>query len=230
MPGERILIVDDELPIRMALKTAFLREGMVPQEASCGSQALEMIRSQTFDLVVLDIMMQDMDGYTILQNMRADGNTTPVLLLSGRQDEVDQVLGLGLGADDYLAKPFRLSVLTQKVKALIRRSSVYNQQRRNLITVGPFRFDLMKLECQKQGRPLNFTARELALFRFFMEHPGQVFTREQLYRQVWNEHVVDDNTIMVYIKRIREKIEEDSRNPVYLRTVRGIGYIFNDKE
>ena len=189
-----------------------------------------MIRSQTFDLVVLDIMMQDMDGYTILQNMRADGNTTPVLLLSGRQDEVDQVLGLGLGADDYLTKPFRLSVLTQKVKALIRRSSVYNQQRRNLITVGPFRFDLMKLECQKQGRPLNFTARELALFRFFMEHPGQVFTREQLYRQVWNEHVVDDNTIMVYIKRIREKIEEDSRNPVYLRTVRGIGYIFNDKE
>lgn len=182
MPGERILIVDDELPIRMALKTAFLREGMVPQEASCGSQALEMIRSQTFDLVVLDIMMQDMDGYTILQNMRAEGNTTPVLLLSGRQDEVDQVLGLGLGADDYLTKPFRLSVLTQKVKALIRRSSVYNQQRRNL------------------------------------------------NRQVWNEHVVDDNTIMVYIKRIREKIEEDSRNPVYLRTVRGIGYIFNDKE
>lgn len=230
MAGEHILIVDDELPIRLALKTAFLREGMVPQEAGGGAEALEQIRSQDFDLIVLDIMMQDMDGYTILQKMRADGNMTPVLLLSGRQDEVDQVLGLGLGADDYLTKPFRLSLLIQKVKALIRRSRVYNQQRQNLVTVGPFRFDLMKLECQKGGQTLNFTARELALFRFFMEHPGQVFTKEQLYRQVWGEHVVDDNTIMVYIKRIREKIEEDSRNPVYLRTVRGIGYIFYGKE
>ena len=230
MAGEHILIVDDELPIRLALKTAFLREGMVPQEAGGGAEALEQIHSQDFDLIVLDIMMQDMDGYTILQKIRADGNMTPVLLLSGRQDEVDQVLGLGLGADDYLTKPFRLSLLIQKVKALIRRSRVYNQQHQNLITVGPFRFDLMKLECQKGGQALNFTARELALFRFFMEHPGQVFTKEQLYRQVWGEHVVDDNTIMVYIKRIREKIEEDGRNPVYLRTVRGIGYIFYGKE
>lgn len=229
MAGERILIVDDELPVRLALKTAFSREGMVPQEADGGAQALNMIKSQNFDLIILDIMMQDMDGYTILQKLRADGNMTPVLMLSGRQEEVDQVLGLGLGADDYLTKPFHLSVLIQKVKALIRRSSVYNQQRQTMITVGPFRFDLMKLECCKQGRLLNFTARELALFRFFMEHPGQVFTREQLYRQVWSENVVDDNTIMVYIKRIREKIEDDSKNPVYLKTIRGIGYMFDGK-
>lgn len=229
MAGERILIVDDELPVRLALKTAFSREGMIPQEADCGAQALNRIREQQFDLIILDIMMQDMDGYTILQKLRADGNTTPVLMLSGRQEEVDQVLGLGLGADDYLTKPFHLSVLIQKVKALIRRSSVYNQQRQHVITIGPFHFDLMKLECCKQERPLNFTARELALFRFFMEHPGQVFTREQLYRQVWSEHVVDDNTIMVYIKRIREKIEDDSKNPIYLKTVRGIGYMFDGK-
>lgn len=229
MAGERILIVDDELPVRLALKTAFSREGMVPQEADGGAQALNMIKSQNFDLIILDIMMQDMDGYTILQKLRADGNMTPVLMLSGRQEEVDQVLGLGLGADDYLTKPFHLSVLIQKVKALIRRSSVYNQQRQTMITVGPFRFDLMKLECCKQERLLNFTARELALFRFFMEHPGQVFTREQLYRQVWSENVVDDNTIMVYIKRIREKIEDDSKNPVYLKTIRGIGYMFDGK-
>ena len=147
---------------------------------------------------------------------------TPVLMLSGRDQEMDQVLGLGLGADDYLTKP----VLIQKVKALIRRNSVYSHQRRNTVEVGPFSFDLMKLECRKDGRLLNFTARELALFRFFMEHPGQVFTKEQLYRQVWSEQVVDDNTIMVYIKRIREKIEENGSQPVYLKTVRGIGYIF----
>ncbi len=229
MAGERILIVDDELPIRMALKIAFSREGMAVQEAAGGSQALDIIHSQPFDLIILDIMMQDVDGYTILQNLRAEGNMTPVLMLSGRQEEVDQVLGLGLGADDYLTKPFHLSVLIQKVKALIRRSNVYNRQRQTMITVGPFRFDLMKLECYKYDQLLGFTARELALFRFFMEHPGQVFTKEQLYRQVWNEHVVDDNTIMVYIKRIREKIEDDSKNPVFLKTVRGIGYLFNEK-
>lgn len=226
MANEKILVVDDELAVRLALKTAFVREGMQVDEADCGTGALELIRKGTYDLVVLDIMMQDMDGYTILQKIRSSGVMTPVLMLSGKSEEMDQVLGLGLGADDYLTKPFHLSILIQKVKALIRRNSVYSHQHHNTVDVGPFSFDLMKLECSKNGKTLNFTARELALFRFFMEHPGQVFTKEQLYRQVWNEQVVDDNTIMVYIKRIREKIEENGSRPVYLKTVRGIGYIF----
>lgn len=227
MANEKVLIVDDEMPIRMALKTAFIREGMVVAEASCGKEALELVKKKSFDLIVLDIMMQDIDGYTILQKIRGDRNVTPVLMLSGRGEELDQVLGLGMGADDYLTKPFHVAVLVQKVKALIRRNSVYSSGRTDHVTVGDFRFDLMKLECYKQGRPINFTARELALFRFFMEHPGQVFTKAQLYQQVWDEHVVDDNTIMVYIKRIREKIEEDGRRPVYLKTVRGVGYRFD---
>lgn len=231
MANEKILVVDDELAIRMALKTAFGREGMQVQEASCGTEALAQLQKEEFDLVILDIMMQDIDGYAILQKMRGDGNMTPVLMLSGKQEEMDQVLGLGLGADDYLTKPFHLSVLIQKVKALIRRSSVYNNSRRqNEIVVEPFRFDLMKLECFRGREPLNLTARELALFRFFMEHPGQVYSKAQLYQQVWNENVVDDNTIMVYIKRLREKIEEDSTKPVYLKTVRGIGYLFEGND
>lgn len=229
MANEKILIVDDELPIRTALRAAFTREGMEVAEASCGSEALNLIRRQHFDVILLDIMMEDMDGYTILQNMRAENIVTPVLMLSGKQEEMDQVLGLGLGADDYLTKPFHLSVLILKVKALIRRNNVYSQHKSNGITVGPFRFDLMKLECYKNGELLPFTARELGLFRFFMEHPGQVFTKEQLYHQVWNEHVVDDNTIMVYIKRLREKVEKDSKNPQYIKTIRGIGYRFYEK-
>ena len=226
MANEKILVVDDELPIRMALKTAFVREGMQVAEAGCGRDALRLLHSQSFDLIVLDIMMQDIDGYTILQSLRSDGILMPVLMLSGRQEEMDQVLGLGLGADDYLTKPFHLSVLIQKVKALIRRSSIYNQSRQNVIAVGPFRFDTMRLECYKNDRLLNFTARELALFRFLLEHPGQVFTKEQLYQQVWNENLVDDNTIMVYMKRLREKIEDDPKNPRYITTIRGIGYLF----
>lgn len=230
MANEHILIVDDELAIRMALKTAFTREGMVTQEASCGTDALKLLSSFEFDLIVLDIMMQDIDGYAILQKLRADGIMTPVLMLSGRQEEMDQVLGLGLGADDYLTKPFHLTVLIQKAKALIRRNRVYsNQQKPNGLVVGPFRFDTMKLECYKHDQLLKLTARELVLFRFFLEHPGQTFTKEQLYHQVWNEYVVDDNTIMVYIKRLREKIEDDSKKPVYLKTIRGIGYLFDGK-
>lgn len=226
MANEKILVVDDELPIRIALKTAFMREGMTVYEAACGADALSLLRTRTFDLIVLDIMLQDIDGYTILQRLRAENNLTPVLMLSGRQEETDQVLGLGLGADDYLTKPFHLSVLTQKVKALIRRNSIYNQQTGTSLTAGPFRLDLLKQECYKDGQLLSLTARELALFRFFLEHPGQVFTKEQLYQQVWNENVVDDNTIMVYMKRLREKIGDNGKNPVYLKTIRGIGYIF----
>jgi len=229
MANEKILVIDDELPIRMELKTAFTREGMAVTEASCGAEALNLIHQQFFDVIILDIMMDDMDGYAILQQIRADNILTPVLMLSGKQEEMDQVLGLGLGADDYLTKPFHLSVLTLKVKALIRRNNVYSQKKPHMILAGPFRFDLMKLECYKDNALLPFTARELALFRFFMEHPGQVFTKEQLYHQVWNEHVVDDNTIMVYIKRLREKLEDDSKNPQYIKTIRGIGYRFYEK-
>ena len=229
MANERILIVDDELAIRMALKTAFTREGMTVEDASCGADALSLLKSREFDLIILDIMMQGMDGYSILQKLRADQIMTPVLMLSGRQEETDQVLGLGLGADDYLTKPFHLAVLIQKAKALIRRNSVYSHQRQNILTSGPFRFDTMKLECYKNDQLLKLTARELVLFRFFLEHPGQTFTKEQLYHQVWNEYIVDDNTIMVYIKRLREKIEDDSKKPVYLKTIRGIGYLFDGK-
>ncbi len=229
MANEKILVVDDELPIRLALRTAFGRENMQVSEAASGAEAFKLLGEEHFDLIVLDVMLTDMDGYTILQKLRAAENMTLVLMLSGRGDEADQVLGLGMGADDYLTKPFHLAVLIQKVKALIRRNSVYSQSRKHLIVEGSFRFDLMKLEAFKEEQKLQFTARELALFRFFMEHPGKVFTKEQLYHQVWDENVVDDNTIMVYIKRIREKIEEDVKNPAYLKTIRGVGYIFEGK-
>lgn len=173
MANEKILVVDDELPIRLALKTAFLREGMQVQEASCGKEALEALKGDHYDLVVLDVMMEDMDGYTILQKLRAAEDMTPVLMLSGKQEEMDQILGLGMGADDYLTKPFHLSVLIQKVKALIRRNSIYSQNHKNQIMEGVFRFDLMKLEAFKGEEKLQFTARELSLFRFFYGTSGK---------------------------------------------------------
>ena len=224
MPMEEILIVDDEMPIRMALKTAFRKEGISTAEAADGIKALEMLKKNRYQLVILDVMMPGKGGYEVLQEMRASGNNTPVLMLSGKDDEMNQVLGLGFGADSYLTKPFHTSVLIQTARALIRRSQVYSRDKSSELRVGPFRMDLLKMECYKDGELLLFTGRELRLFRFLLENPGQVFSKEQLYRQIWNDAVVDDNTITVYIKRIRAKIETDPRQPVYLKTVRGIGY------
>lgn len=224
MRAEEILVVDDERAIRLAIRTALQREGMVVTEASDGRDALQLLQNHQFQLVILDVMMEDVGGYQVLQTMRANGDHTPVMMLSGKSDDMDQVLGLGMGADAYLAKPFHPSILIQNAKALIRRSRVYNQSSATALQRGPFTVDLVRMECLKDGRPLEFTSRELSLFRFLMANAGQVFTKEQLYRQVWNEDVVDDNTIVVYIKRIRNKIEDDPKTPQYLRTVRGIGY------
>lgn len=224
MSMEEILIVDDEAPIRMALRTAFRRENIKTAEASDGVEALEMLRRDRYQLVILDVMMPRKGGYEVLQELRASGNNTPVLMLSGKDDEMNQVLGLGFGADSYLTKPFHTSVLIQTAKALIRRSQIYSRDTATELRVGPFRMDLLKMECYKDGELLSFTGRELKLFRFLLENPGQVFSKEQLYRQIWNDAVVDDNTIAVYVKRIRAKTETDPKNPVYLKTVRGIGY------
>jgi len=226
MAKETILVVDDEAPIRQAIQAGFMGEGIDVDEAADGGEALRMLEKKHYSLVILDVMMPDVSGYTVLQKMRAAGDHTPVMMLSGKSDEVDQVLGLGFGADSYLTKPFRISVLIQNAKALIRRTREYSVQVQE-IRRGPFVADTLRMECFKNGRVLNLTGRELTLFRFFMEHPRQVFTKEQLYQHVWNEAAVDDNTIMVYIKRIRDKIEDDPKNPVYLKTIRGIGYRFD---
>ena len=227
MSMEEILVVDDEAPIRMALKAAFRKEGIDIAEAADGVQALEMLKREKYQLIILDVMMPRKGGYEVLQELRASGNNTPVLMLSGKDDEMNQVLGLGFGADSYLTKPFHTSVLVQTAKALIRRSQIYSKNSSSELRVGPFRLDLRKLECYKDGQLLTFTGRELNLFRFLLENSGQVFSKEQLYRQIWNDAVVDDNTITVYVKRIRAKIETDPKNPEYLKTVRGIGYIMD---
>ena len=224
MAMDEILLVDDEAPIRLALKTAFRKEAMKTAEAADGEEAISMLQRDKYQLVILDIMMPKKGGYEVLQWMRSIGDNTPVLMLSGKDDEMNQVLGLGFGADGYLTKPFHISVLIQTARALIRRSQVYSHSISQELIAGPFRVDLRKMECFMSDEMLNFTGRELNLFRFLLENPGQVFSKEQLYRQVWNDAVVDDNTITVYIKRIRSKIEKDPKKPVYLKTVRGIGY------
>ena len=148
MNADKILLVDDERAIRLAVRTALSREGMQVTETSDGSEALELLKKQQFQLVILDVMMEQVGGYEVLQAMRAAGDHTPVMMLSGKSDEMDQVLGLGFGADSYLTKPFHTAVLIQTAKALIRRSKVYSQGTSDLgIRKGPFTVDTLKMEC-----------------------------------------------------------------------------------
>lgn len=232
MANENILLVDDEISVRMAIRTALRREGMRVTEASDGKDALKLLENQKFSLVILDIMMKQVSGFEVLQQIRADNDLTPILILSGKSDEKEQIRVLGSGADCFIAKPFHIELLIQNVKALIRRSHVYANANSIQVKYGHFSVDTLKMECLKNGERLDFTSRETMLFRFFMEHPGEVFTNEQLYRQVWDDSgsVINENTVAVYVKRIRNKIENDPKNPVYLKTVRGIGYKFDPCE
>lgn len=223
---ERILVVDDEPMIRKSVKTVFEREGMEVVTAAGGQEALDELGRQTFDLIILDVMMSPMDGFYVVNIIRRKNILTPVLFLSGNQEEESKILAISLGGDDYLTKPFSLAMLTTKAHALIRRSQVYNQAPSRELTFKNLRFDLQTYEVYKGGEKVALTSKETSLLRFFMENPNQVFTKDQLYERVWNQDVVDDNTIMVYIKRIRDKIEDDPKNPEYIKTVWGLGYRF----
>lgn len=223
---ERILVVDDEQMIRRSVKMVFEREGMEVVTAAGGQEALDELNRQEFDLIILDVMMSPMDGFYVVNIIRRKNILTPVLFLSGNQEEESKILAISLGGDDYLTKPFSLAMLTTKAHALIRRSRVYNQAPSQELTFKNLRFDLQTYEVYKDGEKVPLTSKETALLRFFIENPNQVFTKDQLYERVWNQDVVDDNTIMVYIKRIRDKIEDDPKNPEYIKTVWGLGYRF----
>lgn len=212
--------------IRRSVKMVFEREGMEVVTAAGGQEALDELNRQAFDLIILDVMMSPMDGFYVVNIIRRKNILTPVLFLSGNHEEESKILVISLGGDDYLTKPFSLAMLTTKAHALIRRSRVYNQAPSQELTFKNLRFDLQTYEVYKDGRKVPLTSKETALLRFFMENPNQVFTKDQLYERVWNQDVVDDNTIMVYIKRIRDKIEDDPKNPEYIKTVWGLGYRF----
>lgn len=222
-----ILLIDDEKAIQRSVRAILERENI--QVTCCGSasEADAALASAAYDLILLDLGLPDMDGFEFLSSLRTRKILTPVMILSGRGEEYHKVLGLGLGADDYLTKPFSAAILISKIKAIVRRSSVYNTAPASEIKSGEFLLSLNTMQAFKNGVLLPLTAREFALFRFFAEHPDQVFTKEQLYHQIWNDRFIDDNTIMVYIRRLRNKIEEQPAQPLHIKTVWGIGYQFD---
>lgn len=223
----RILIADDEADIRNLIKMSLEENGYTVLTAQNGKEALDILMSEDINLAILDVMMPVMDGFNLLRRIR-EHSTIPVIMLTARTEDMDKVLGLGLGADDYISKPFSVAELVARVGAHLRRSNEYLSSKEKsapIITYGSLSIDKEKCCAFKDGKPIELGAKEYKLLLFLMENPERVFTKRQLYHAVWDdEYYFDDNTIMVHISRIRSRIEDDPQNPRYLKTIRGIGY------
>lgn len=229
--ADRVLIADDDPSICGLLEKVMRSNDMEPVIAGSGREAIEAIAAQSFDLILIDVMLGDMEGFDVIRKIREEGNNTPVIIVSGRSEDYDSLYGLSVGADDYITKPFRPLVLGAKAKALIRRSrstvETAGERKPARIEAGPFSYDGSSMQFFKNGEAILLSSREASLFLLFLKHPGRVYTKEMIYEQIWGgETAVDDNAIMVYVNRLRSKIEDDRRNPVHIVTVRGLGYRF----
>lgn len=226
-----VLIIDDEAAVRKAVSAVLKKEQITTACAASASEALSILEKQSYDLILLDIMMPDEDGFSLLQELRNRQIFTPVILLSGKDEDTSQVKGLGLGADDYITKPFSKTVLVSKIRAIVRRTNQYAQTSSAIIptTVQKGRFTLyMDSQTVKADeREISLTSKEFALLCLFIENPGQLFTKQELFAKVWKSDTPDDNTILVYIKKLRDKLEEDPSHPKHLKTVWGKGYRFD---
>lgn len=220
----RILIADDDASVRSALNKLMRANGYATILAENGAQALDLLLTQGADLLLLDLMMPVMDGFQLIQRLRELQMTLPILIISGEMDEYDIVYALGLGADDYIVKPFVPIVLHAKVNAMLRRSPP--SPREEMIEYAPFRLCVSSHTLHKAGREIPLSEKEYRLMHFLMLHAEKVCLPEQLYRYAWGETLPDRNTVMVHIHKLRSKIEEDPKNPIYIKTVRGCGYSF----
>jgi DNA-binding response OmpR family regulator len=222
-----ILVADDEIDIRNLIKISLEENGYNALTAQNGKEALDILKTQDVHLAILDVMMPVMDGFNLLRKIR-EQSTIPVIFLTARTDDMDKVLGLGLGADDYLSKPFSIAELIARVGAQLRRNNEYLSPKKKAatsISYGDLTIDKEKCCAFKNGEPIELGAKEYKLLLYFMENPEKVFTKRQLYHAVWDEEFYyDDNTVMVHISRIRGRIEDDPQKPKYLKTIRGIGY------
>lgn len=222
-----ILIAEDEADIRNLLKITLEDEGYIVFSAGNGLEALDIIKNTDIGLAVLDVMMPKLDGFNLLRKIREFSNI-PVIFLTARGDDMDKVLGLGMGADDYISKPFSVSELLARINAQLRRSNEYQNAAKEapvILQSGNLILDKDSCCVTISGRLCELNAKEYKLLVFFMENPGKVFTKKQLYNAVWDEdYYYDDNTIMVHISHLRTKIENDPQNPEYIKTIRGIGY------
>ena len=232
--GKKILIVEDEQNIVDILSFNLGRDGYDTMEAYDGPTGLQLALEENPDLILLDLMLPGMDGFDVCKQVRAGGVTTPIIMLTAREEETDKVLGLELGADDYITKPFSMRELLARVKANIRRVAMKPAEEQPRESqpdegkLGRFHIDAAQKTVYKDGKPLDLSQREYDLICYLAAQPGTVFSREQLMEHVWNYegYVGEGRAVDVAVRRLREKSEDDPANPTVIVTKRGVGYYF----
>lgn len=226
--AEKILVVDDEKPIVEILKYNLEKEGFRVITAYDGEAALSKVQLEKPDLVVLDIMLPIKDGFRVCRELRSDCDI-PIVMLTAKEMEMDKLLGLELGADDYVTKPFSAREVTARVKAILRRRMVRsNEHEKGKIVVGKITVDRNEMQAYNEDKPVELSLREFNLLVHMMLKPGYVYSREQLLDQVWGyDYIGDDRTVDVTVRRLREKLENNPAKPEYIHTKRGVGYFFS---
>mgnify|MGYP002541756815 FL=1 len=221
-----ILIVEDEQPIVDILKFNLEKNDYRVIEALDGNEGLRLALSKNPDLVLLDVMLPGLDGFGVCRKIREKSNV-PIIMLTARDEEVDKVLGLELGADDYMTKPFSVRELLARVKANLRRTSPETEEAGDVLRIGELIIDSSRYEVVKNDTVIALTLREFELVKFLAEHRGRIFSRETLLEEVWGyDYYGDTRTVDVTVRRIREKIEDNPAEPAYIMTKRGVGYYF----
>ncbi|AIW83029.1 response regulator transcription factor [Bacillus mycoides] len=224
--SHHILLVEDDISIQEMVETYLVKEGFQVTIASDGEEGVNAFLKGSFDLIILDIMMPKLDGLEVVRIIR-EKSAVPILMMSAKDTDVDKAVGLGLGADDYICKPFSMIELAARVKAGIRRSTKYSavESKDEAIQIGDLIIDPINFTVEKKGRQLKLTLKEFEILKLFVKNQNRVFTKAQIYTLVWNEEYYgDDNVINVHMRRLREKIESDPSNPEYIKTLWGIGY------
>ena len=227
----KILLVEDDIEISTMLKNFLITENFEVITALDGESACEKFFSDNFSLVLLDLMIPKMNGIEVMSKIR-EHNTVPIIIISAKDTDSDKTLGLGLGADDYITKPFSVTEVLARIKANIRRSTQYTMgtsMEQPVITQGVISMNLNDYSVKKNGKEIELTAKEFEILKLLLQNPKKVYTKEQIYSLVWNDaYLGDENAVNVHISRLRTKIEDNPRDPQYIITVWGIGYKLGD--
>lgn len=233
MGTKRILVVDDEADLVELVSYNLKKEGFSVESALDGEEALSKLKKENYDLLILDLMLPGVQGMELCRILRNDLKTSrmPIIMLTARGEELDRILGLEMGADDYVTKPFSPRELTARVRAVLRRAAPMSAERhimKGTLKIGGLEIDREKYVAALKGKPVRLSATEFKLLLYLAERKGKVFSRDQLLDAVWSDEAfVEPRTVDVHIRRLRAQIEEDPARPQYIRTMRGIGYFFN---
>lgn len=224
--ADKVLIVDDDAAVTKTLYKVIRSNNLEADTAASGEEALQLLSEHSYALILMDINLSGLDGFEVIEKIREHGLTVPIIIVSGRKEDYDALYGLDIGADDYITKPFNPVTLGAKVKALIRRSRSGSSDTDNQLVAGPFTYNTSTLRLYKNGTEIVLTGKENAIMKLFLDNVNRIFSKDMIYELVWGDNIVDENAVMVYINRLRQKIEDEGTETQYIQTIRGIGYRF----